>query len=121
MELKASQKNLTGPKSAAVELPSFPKSELQITPNLTNYHSQQFDLSHLAENELTGFSSEGLPYQVFDTQGAFITQGTTNGAGMTDRIFTDDMKNLVVLIGGGDWGLEERTEEFDDADEEHTA
>ena len=56
-----------------------------------------------------------------DTQGTFITQGTTNGAGMTDRIFTDDMKNLVVLIGDGDWGLEERTEEFDDTDEERTA
>jgi hypothetical protein len=52
---------------------------------------------------------------------SFITQGTTNGAGMTDRIFTDDMKNLVVLIGDGDWGLEERTEEFDDTDEERTA
>lgn len=121
VELKASQKNLTGPKSSAVTTPSFPKSELQITPNITNYHSQQFDLSHLAENELTGFSSEGLSYQVFDTQGTFITQGTTNGAGMTDRIFTDDMKNLVVLIGDGDWGLEERTEEFDDTDEERTA
>jgi type VI secretion system secreted protein VgrG len=121
VEFKASQKNLTGPKSAAVELPSFPKTELQITPNLTNYHSQQFDLSHLAENELTGFSSEGLEYRVFDTQGAFITQGSTNSAGMTDRIFTDEMKNLVVLIGSGDWVLEERSEEFDDADEERTA
>ncbi|WP_428828240.1 type VI secretion system Vgr family protein [Azonexus sp. IMCC34842] len=121
VEFKGSQKNLTGPKASTVELPSLPKSELEITPNRSAYYSQQFDLSHLAENELTGFSSEGLPYRVFDTEGVFITQGRTNDAGMTDRIFTNDIKNLVVLIGDGNWGQEEKMEEFDYPDEGYTA
>ena len=112
---------MTGPKASTVELPSLPKSELEITPNQSAYYSQQFDLSHLAENELTGFSSEGLPYRVFDTEGVFITQGRTNDAGMTDRIFTNDIKNLVVLIGDGNWGQEEKMEEFDYPDEGYTA
>lgn len=121
VEFKASQKNWTGPKSSTVSTPSFPKSELQITPNKTSYYSQQFDLSHLVGNEITGFSSEGIPYQVFDSNGTFITSGTTNSEGMTDRVFTDDSKDLVVLLGGGNWEIEERTEEYELSDEEAQA
>lgn len=117
VEFKASQKNLTGPKSGSVASQSFPKTDLEISPNKSTYYSQQFDLSHLAENEMTGFSSEGLVYRVFDKDGLFITQGTTNEAGLTDRVFTDDPKDLVVLIGDGSWELEERIEEFENEGE----
>lgn len=109
---------MTGPKLSTVTTSSFPKSELQITPNQTSYYSQQFDLSQLVENEITGFSSEGISYQVFDAYGIFITSGTTNGNGMTDRIFTDESKDLVVLLGDGNWEIEERTEEFEQPDKE---
>lgn len=121
MELKASQKNQVGPQSSTVTTPSFPKSELQITPNKTSYYSQQFDLSQLVENEITGFSSEGIPYQVFDINGMFVAGGTTNSAGITDRIFTDESKDLVVLLGDGNWEVEERTEEFEQPDKEAQA
>jgi len=104
---------LTGPASSTVATPSFPKSDLEITPNQTSYYSQQFDLSHLVDNEITGFSSEAVPYQVFDKNGTFITSGTTNDAGMTNRIFTDTPTELVVFLGQGDWVMEERIEEHE--------
>ena len=45
-------------------------------------YSQQFDLSHLALNDELGFSSEKLPYRVFDKSGKFIVAGHTNQDGL---------------------------------------
>jgi len=118
VEFKASKKDWTGPASSSVSSQSFPKTELEITPNKAGYYSQQLDLSHLVGNEITGFSSEGLPYRVFDAKGTFIMSGSTSDAGMTDRIFTDEPMDLVILLGESNWEIEERTEEFDLPDEE---
>ncbi|PPD36186.1 MAG: hypothetical protein CTY18_04900, partial [Methylomonas sp.] len=75
--------------------------------------SQQFDLSHLANNELFGFSSEKIPYQIFDKNGRFITSGITNSDGLTDRILTNEPTQLVAFIGDGDWQIEEHFEAND--------
>ena len=48
--------------------------------------SQQFDLSYLALNDRTGFSSEMLPYRRFDSTGVLLASGLTNESGLTDRI-----------------------------------
>ncbi len=75
--------------------------------------SQQFDLSHLVENELTGFSSERIPYRVYDSDGSYIAGGTTDDAGLTERIFSETQKDLTVFFDDGEWSVEQRTEEFE--------
>jgi type VI secretion system secreted protein VgrG len=115
MEFKASKKELAGPKSATPVLPKLPKPEPVVSPDEPIY-SQQFDLSHLAYNEFTGFSSEKLKYRVFDKLGKLLATGLTNEDGLTDRVLTNEVTELVVLIGDGGWGVEERFEDKFDSD-----
>ena len=83
-------------------------------------YSQQFDLSHLALNDELGFSSEKLPYRIFNKSGKFIVAGHTNQDGLTDRILTNEETELVMLVGDGGWQVEEyfeQDEATDDVDE----
>ncbi|MBA4155675.1 DUF2345 domain-containing protein, partial [Flavobacterium sp.] len=109
---KASMKVLAGAGRSTPQLPNLPKSE-PIISALKPIFSQQFDLSHLANNELFGFSSEKIPYQIFDKNGRFITSGITNSDGLTDRILTNEPTQLVAFIGDGDWQIEEHFEAND--------
>ena len=87
-----------------------------VSPNEPVY-SRQFDLSHFALNDELGYSSEKLPYRVFDKSGKFIDAGYTNQDGLTDRILTNQATELVVLIGDGGWQVEEHFE-LDESNEE---
>jgi type VI secretion system secreted protein VgrG len=117
MEFKASMKELAGPANARLSLPRLPKIDL-VASTKSPIFSQQFDLSHLALNGEFAFSSQELPYEVFDSQGRFLTAGKTNDSGVTERILTNAETELVVLIGNGDWTIEEYIENDDiDIDE----
>jgi type VI secretion system secreted protein VgrG len=109
VDLKASKKELGAPQSVLFAMPKLPKPE-QIVSADKPVFSQQFDLSHLALNDAFGFSSERLPYEVYDDEGKFVTSGVTNGDGLTERILTNDSKELTVFIGDGSWSLEEHFE-----------
>ena len=104
-------KQIQGPRSVNFIAPTLPQKDLNITPNLSIYFSQQLDLSHLVENDSMGIRSEHLPYRIYDTQGTFITQGIIDESGLTDRIFTDQSKEIVAFIGAGEWSVEERAED----------
>ncbi|HEY8099340.1 MAG TPA: type VI secretion system tip protein TssI/VgrG [Burkholderiaceae bacterium] len=112
VQLKAGQKDLGGPASQTYAMPSLPKETLQIAtvPNKPVY-SQKFDLSHLALNDELGFTSENLPYRVYDADGKYLDFGNTNQDGITDHILTNEETKLVVLIGDGEWYIEEYLED----------
>lgn len=103
---KASTKEVAGPSATTVALPVLPQSQPIVSAILPIF-SQQFDLSHLAYNDLTGFSSEQLPYRVFDRAGRLLSSGTTNDDGLTERILTNEPTELVAFIGDGGWTIEE--------------
>ena len=112
-------KSHTGPSGASATVLSLPKNAMAVSPNEPVY-SQQFDLSHLALNDELGYSSEKLPYRVFDKSGKFIVAGHTNQDGLTDRILTNTETELVMLIGDGGWQVEEHFEQdetLEDTDE----
>ena len=107
---KAGMKELAGPKRTTATLPQLPKAEPIVSADRPIF-SQQFDLSHLAYNELTGFSSEKLRYRVFDKLGTLLATGTTSEDGLTDRVLTNEPTELVMLIGDGGWSVEEQFED----------
>jgi type VI secretion system VgrG family protein len=106
VEFKATMKELTGPRSAVLATPSLPK----VTPIVSAgkpVFSQQFDLSHIALNEQIAFSSKSLPYTIYDKSGKYLAQGVTDENGVTDRVFTNEPTEVVLLIGDGEWSVEE--------------
>jgi type VI secretion system secreted protein VgrG len=107
-----------GPAAVVLPLPSMPTSPESL--NHANLYSQRFDLSHLAYNEPLEFSSENLPYRVFNKTGNVVASGETNQDGLTDRIFTNGPQELIVLIGDGEWTIEEYFEqrEIDEGSEQ---
>lgn len=106
VDFKASAKELAGPQNVSIHAPRFPVPEPVVSTDKPIF-SQRFDLSHLVQNHSLGFSSECLPYEVFNSEGTFITSGTTDVNGMTDRILTNSSTELIVLIGSGSWSVEE--------------
>lgn len=116
VDFKATKKELGGPVSSVVATPRLPKST-QLVLSDKPVFSQQFDLSHLAGNDgQIGFGSSSLPYRVYDKSGKFLAQGMTDENGVTDRIFTNEQIELVLLAGDGGWQVEEYYEN-DDAGE----
>lgn len=113
-------KELAGPASSSPKLPRLPKTEAIVLVDKPIF-SQQFDLSHLASNDDLGFSSENLPYRVFDKSGKFITSGQTNQDGLTDRILTNEALEIVVLVGDDGWQIEERFEDDPSIDDDTEA
>jgi type VI secretion system secreted protein VgrG len=102
--------SLTGPTSMNVEMPRIAKLPIQVDPTRPLY-SQQIDMSHLAHHDdMLAYSSKNKPYRVYDKEGSFIASGTTDENGMTDRIFTNEPKELVVLFDEGTWEVEEYIE-----------
>lgn len=112
-------KNLTGPASVTPDLPRLPKIPLPVDMDKLLY-SQQFDLSHLIHNDgVIGFCSKGKPYSVYDKQGNLIASGTIDENGLTDRVFLNEPKELMLFVDEGEWQIEEYIEdpeeELDDA------
>jgi len=60
MEFKAGMKELAGPMSTTTSLPRLPQAQAIVSDSLPVF-SQQFDLSHLAHNEIAGFSPNACP------------------------------------------------------------
>jgi type VI secretion system secreted protein VgrG len=114
VNIHGSVKNLTGPASVTPDLPQLPKVPLPVDMEKPLF-SQQFDLSHLAHNDdVIGFCSKGKPYSVYDKQGNFIASGTVDENGLTDRVFTNEPKDLVLFVDEGAWQVEEYIEDPDD-------
>jgi uncharacterized protein (DUF2345 family) len=116
IEFKASMKELAGAASSALAMPSLPKAAPIVSTDKPVY-SQQFDLSHLARNEAPAFASARLPYTIYDKAGRFLAQGETDEHGVTDRVFTNEPTEVVLLVGDGEWQVEEyfESDEADDA------
>ncbi|HYD59035.1 MAG TPA: DUF2345 domain-containing protein, partial [Noviherbaspirillum sp.] len=113
VNIHGSVKNLTGPTSVTPEIPQLPKIPLPVDLEKPLF-SQQFDLSHLIHNDgVIGFCSKGKPYSVYDKQGNFIASGTIDENGLTNRVFTNEPKDLVLFVDEGDWQVEEYIENPD--------
>ena len=59
------------------------------------------------------YLSKNKPYSVYDKQGNFIGSGTLTENGLTDRIFTNESQDLVVIADEGAWNVEEHIEAHD--------
>jgi type VI secretion system secreted protein VgrG len=112
IEFKATMKELAGPASSSFHMPSLPKTDQPVSFDKPVF-SQQFDLSHLALNDGLAFSSKRLPYTVYDKTGKFVALGITDENGLTNRIFTNEQTELVLLAGDGQWQVEEYFESDD--------
>ncbi|MCK9987493.1 MAG: type VI secretion system secreted protein VgrG [Azoarcus sp.] len=100
--LKASRKNLTGPKAAAVELPRTPKSDLP--PLEATAFSQRVNVAGLIGSDpQTQSLYSCLPYEAYDEEGALIATGQLDADGTTGVIYTHQPKKLKVVISHGDW------------------
>ncbi|TFV95239.1 type VI secretion system tip protein VgrG [Oxalobacteraceae bacterium OM1] len=118
---KAGSFGLSGPATHHVAMPKLPKQPEPVDPAKPLY-SQQLDLSHLAHHDdpLT-YSSKNKPYRVYDAHGKFIASGVTDRNGITDRIFTNDAKDLTVVFEEGAWEVEEYVRAFDDPNATNTS
>jgi type VI secretion system secreted protein VgrG len=112
VEFKATMKELAGPRSSVLATPSLPKA-VPMPSTDKQVFSQQFDLSHIALNDQLAFSSRSLPYKVYEKSGRLLAQGTTDENGVTDRVFTNEPTELVLLVGEGEWQVEEYFESDD--------
>jgi type VI secretion system secreted protein VgrG len=115
VEFKATMKELTGPASSIMEMPSLPKVAPTLSPDKPVF-SQQFDLSHIALDEQIAFSSKRLPYTIYDKSGRYLAHGVTDENGVTGRVFTNEPTEVVLLIGDGQWSVEEYFESDDPDD-----
>jgi type VI secretion system secreted protein VgrG len=108
MELKASQKNLTGPKSAAVELPSSPAAgELNLIQNGAterSTYSQRVNVAGLIGGDPeSGSLYASMPYEAYNEQGQKIAAGQLSAEGSTGAISTSKPEKVKVVISQGDW------------------
>jgi len=113
LSMKAADYKMEGSIRMNLELPRLPKVPLQANPSEPLY-SQQIDLSHLAHHDdVLAYSSRNKPYRAYDKEGNLIACGTTDEFGMTDRIVTNESKELLVLFDEGEWEVEEYIESFE--------
>jgi len=84
VELKASSKNLTGPKSANLS------ASMKKTGKL---YDEQFQLI----DELTGQPLAGEPYRIVNAAGTIVTEGVTDATGKTRRVLANKADVLKVL------------------------
>jgi type VI secretion system secreted protein VgrG len=111
---KAANFALEGPASRPCELPRLPKAPIELDPALP-FFSQQFDLSHLIHHEEElGHISKNKIYTAYDKQKNLIATGFVGDDGITDRIFTNEAKDLLLVIDEGEWAIEEHIEAHND-------
>ncbi|WP_246265475.1 type VI secretion system Vgr family protein [Aromatoleum diolicum] len=100
--LKASMKNLTGPASAAVVLPSFPQREMPAMVE-TSYSQRVNVAGAIGMDPETNALYANLPYEVFDESGKRIAVGTLDDQGNTARVFTQKPEKLKFVVTSGEW------------------
>ena len=105
---KASKKDWTGPKSAAVELPSSPSvGELNLASgNLVekSSYSQRLNVAGLIGGDpQSGALYANMPYEAYNEQGQKIAAGQLSGDGTTGAIRTQQPEKVKVVISQGDW------------------
>lgn len=108
VEFKASKKDWTGPKSAAVELPSSPSAgELNLAQtNITEKisYSQRLNVVGLIGGDpQSGALYANMPYEAYNEQGQKIAAGQLSVEGTTGTICTPQPEKVKVLISQGDW------------------
>ncbi len=87
VELKASQKNLTGPASASAAGLSFPKEK------------DLFDQQFVIRDESTQAPIAGAPYRLTDAKGNLLYQGIADENGQTVRLTFGKAEQLKLLWG----------------------
>jgi type VI secretion system secreted protein VgrG len=103
VEFKASQKNLTGPKSAAVELPSSPKAG-ELTFAESGAYSQRVNVAGFIGGDPESQSLYAkLPYEAYNEQGQLVAAGHLNDSGSTGSIPTPKAEKLKVVVTQGGW------------------
>ena len=108
VELKASQKNLMGPKSAAVELPSSPTAgELNLVQNGAterSTYSQRVNVAGLIGSDPeSGSLYAAMPYEAYNEQGQKIASGTIDVRRAQLRHLNFKAGKSKVVISQGDW------------------
>lgn len=108
VELKASQKNLTGPKAAAVELPSsVAAGDLNLGHKEVierSSYSQRVNVAGLVGGDPESQSLyANLRYEAYNEQGQKIADGQLSADGTTDAIRTRQSEKVKVVITQGDW------------------
>ena len=108
VEFKASKKDWTGPKSAAVELPSSPSAgDLNLAPaNVTEKtdYSQRLNVAGLIGGDpQSGALYANMPYAAYNEQGQKIAAGQLSNDGTTGTIHTQQPEKVKVVISQGDW------------------
>jgi type VI secretion system secreted protein VgrG len=100
---KSSFKELTGPQSAALNLPALPKGQTIIDEIDRPVFSQQ-----IVAPEVHGLSPEyaGLPYQVWQRgKPVCIASGVLDENGNAERVFTDSRQELTIIVGEPVWDI----------------
>ncbi|WP_339380111.1 DUF2345 domain-containing protein [Aromatoleum evansii] len=101
--LKASRKNLTGPKAVAVTLPSSPKPN-NLKFSESGRYSQRVNVAGLIGGDpLEQSLHASLPYEAYNEQGTLIAAGQLNADGTTGTLYTHQPEKLKVVISHGDW------------------
>lgn len=108
VEFKASKKDWTGPKSAAVELPSSPAANelnwVQSEASERSTYSQRINVAGLIGGDPeSGSLYAAMPYEAYNEQGQKIAAGQLSADGTTGDIFTSKAEKVKVVISQGDW------------------
>jgi len=103
MAFKASMKDLTGPRSTPLVLPTLPKSQQIVDAIAAPLYSQQ-----IVAQETAGLHGEyaGMPYEVWKRgKPVRVASGTLDENGISPRLFTESSEELSILLGDSSWNL----------------
>jgi len=103
VSFNASAKELAGPKSNSLVLPSLPKSQaVQDDPERPLF-SQQI-VSPDGDEVAPPFA--GMPYEIWKRgQPVQIASGVLDETGKSARVFTDAAEDLTVIVGDASWEI----------------
>ena len=98
--IKCSRLVMEGAVSLVQEMPVLP---VLITEDS---FSQRVNFAHVIGYK-PGEASilDQVPYEVRDKTGKVIAAGVTDDQGMTQRIVTEDQKDLTIFLGDGEWRI----------------
>ncbi|MCG2577542.1 type VI secretion system tip protein VgrG [Dechloromonas sp. XY25] len=108
VEFKASNKDWTGPKSAAAELPSSPAANklnlVQSEATERAAYSQRVNVAGLIGGDPeSGSLYAAMLYEAYNEQGQKIAAGQLSAEGTTGTISTSKPEKVKVVISQGDW------------------
>jgi type VI secretion system VgrG family protein len=103
VSFKASVKELAGPKSNSLVLPSLPKSQAVLDDPARALFSQQI-VSPDSDEVAPQFA--GVPYEIWKRgKPVQIASGMLDETGKSARLFTESAEDLTVIVGDASWEI----------------